>query len=632
MVMNRLLQKLALCSLLSFSLCSITAQGNIFLNVAQEQVNKISKKPVKHKPSLEFKQAIARYIKHTDVQCFANMQRHTDENISYKKELRYLFKSYGKFSAVTLLARLRSAHQAMVKYDINVEGESYKKYEQICSALLLTCTQVFFNDARNQILNALHEIDNLLVYWRYQQNHQVKYFFSKSPMKWIVGKDQEKEIVQNIIKLERKQRELYTLLGSLTGHIHLFAETGTTYETCYTWIEELFEMTPCIKTSDYYTHDETRFDIIAGKLELKLKRVAKFKEDCLSSLAGARKPNHFVRNWMAYATAAAIAGYVLHYHSNNPLVLGAAFERTTTSIQGIGKSVVVDPMMDLWKVFFETKSENSITSVEAKVEKIEEYAGLIEAKVAILTDPKIQSLNGYSKELLGKVLTRMKTNGVYYLDKENVKCYISDVEKERIIQEVMVGNLGELSKVIEGTSLYYYDEKVDLGIVNILLMLDDVLKLLQKYPELIDEGILPLVKEIGFLFADFGKITSDLLKNNFWTVKLAAFTPLAGACFCISKAYQWTTTRDYSPIRIALADVNSLLIESATHLDDYDYGKLVYLICKLRHRSTYLKDPLSNEFLSDVTKLESKQYSAQIKRGIVENMFNKYAFLGRIAV
>jgi len=615
---NILLQKLSVFALFSFSLCTTTIQGNIFLNVAQDQANKIIKKPTVHKSPLEFKQAVARYVKHTDVHCFQNAQRNTDENASYKKELRYLFKNYGKFSAVTLLARLRSAHQAMVKQDTNVEGEAYKKYEQMCSALLLTCVQVFFNDARNQILNALHEIDNLIVYWRYQQNHQIKYFFSKSPVKWIVGKDQEKEIAHNIIRLERKQRELYTLLGSLTGHIHMFTESGTTYNDCYAWIEGLFEILSCIKTQDY-SSDGTRFDDIAGKLELKFKQVTKLKHDCMTSLAAAKKPNHFIRNWMLYTTLTTIIGYTLHYHVHNPTILPAAFEKTKNSIQWIGKSVVIDPMTDLWKVFFETNSESSAANIEDKIAKIEKFSGIIEARVAELTDPKIQSLKSYSTELLERVLTRMEA--------KNFK-----VNKEEIMQDIALDKFDKLGALIENTGVYYYDEKVDLGIANILLMLDTVLKLLQKYPELIDEGILPLLQQIGFLFADVGKIANDLLKNNFWTVKLAAFTPLAGACFGVTKAYQWATARNYSPIRIALADVNSLLIESATHLDDHDYGKLVYLICKLRHKSTYLKDPLSNDFLFDVAKLESKQYSAQTKRGIVENMFNKYAFLGRVAV
>jgi hypothetical protein len=613
-MVSRLLQKFLIVLVLAISL-SMPICANIFLDAAQIQIHKVTDKKPIHKSPIEFRQAVTRYIKNTDVNCLQVPQRNTDENVSYKKELRYLFKNYEKLSVVALLSRLRSAHQAMVKQDTNIDGEGYKKYEQICSALLLTCAQVFVGDVRNQILNVLHDIDNFIVYWRYQQNHQISYFFGKSPIKWIVGKNQEKEIIHNLIRLERKQSEFYTMLGALTGHLHVFTETGTTYEDCYAWIEQLFTIVASVKVEIHdSTTDGTNFDTLAVQLERKIKRVSKLKDDCMLSLKMAKKPSHFVRHWITYTIGAASIAYLIHYHVSSPEILPKALEKSQGAIKSVVQSVVVDPMTDLWRVFFGTHSEDSITNIEEKVEKIEKIAGIIEAKVNELTAADIQSLKEYSLALSNKVLARMKV-----------------ANKDEIMEEISAGCLDKLSKLAEDTSIYYYNDKVDLGIANVLLMIDEVLTLLQKYPELIDEGILPLLQEIGFLFADVGKVTSNLLKNNFWTVKLAAFTPLAGACFGIHKTYQWSTTRDYSPIRIALADVNSLLIESAAHLDDYDYGKLVYLICKLRHKSVYLKDALSNEFLTDVAKLESKQYSAQTKRGIVENMFNKYAFLGRIA-
>jgi hypothetical protein len=200
---------------------------------------------------------------------------------------------------------------------------------------------------------------------------------------------------------------------------------------------------------------------------------------------------------------------------------------------------------------------------------------------------------------------------------------------------------------------------------------DDYLNPLQKYTELIDQKILRLfqlaakiVENLVMQADDLVKEAHDLIKEAHGLIKKAddlemraseqlkearqqltailkdheltlMFTtliPLIGTSFLATKLYQWTTTRDYSSIRIALADVNALLIEAADHLDDHDYGRLVYLISKLRHTATYLKDSLANEFLHDVSKLESKQYSAQTKHGIVENMFNKYAFLGKIAI
>jgi hypothetical protein len=182
-----------------------------------------------------------------------------------------------------------------------------------------------------------------------------------------------------------------------------------------------------------------------------------------------------------------------------------------------------------------------------------------------------------------------------------------------------------------GWSAWTFDNRLDQETVRILLLVDEILNLLIPYLDLLDQNILPLTQEIGLLFVDLGHIVGDFIKNNFWTAKLTAFTPLAAACIGTVKTYKWATARDYSPIRIALADVNALLIESGAQLNDYAYGKLLYLVFKLRHRASSLKDQLAHEFLVDVAKLESKQYGSETKHSIVENMFNKYAFLGRIA-
>src|SRR5205807_1243948 len=131
-------------------------------------------------------------------------------------------------------------------------------------------------------------------------------------------------IVHNIIRLERKQKELYTLLGSLTEHAHSFIEVKATYEDCYAWIEQLCEIAHCVKITSQYATDESRFDQIAAVLELKLKRIGKFKSDCLTSIAVAKKPNHFVRNWVSYSALVAATAYMAHYNAKNPEVVRSA--------------------------------------------------------------------------------------------------------------------------------------------------------------------------------------------------------------------------------------------------------------------------------------------------------------------
>ena len=620
--------------LLSSSFCNIPAQGNSFFDVAQEQTQKISPTPVAHKPVIEFKQAVIRYIKNTENQCLHNYPRHTDENVSYKKELRYLFSNYGKLSSTALLSRLRSAHQVMVKNESNVESDVYKRYEQLSSALLLICAQVFCNDIRDQILDALQEIDNLIMYWRYQHNHQVSYFFGKSPIKWITGKEQEKEIAYNLRRLERKQAELYTLLGALIGHMHVFSENAVDYNSCYRWIQELFTIVACIKISHNYNTDGTLFDALSAELELKIKHVSNIKNDFLLPLAHAKKPNHFVRHWIAYTALVIIMGSIMRYHRNNRDVLPKAFERAVSFAKDVGVSVVIDPLIDLRDVCFGRNSKSAVTEIENRIVVIEELANGVEANVAAIAKKSTESLREYSLKLLEQCLTAMETEKPGW----TTSPLINTIEKQEIMTEVRAGGLDKLNKFCENTklggtsgSLYRLEYIKDEETVRIIIIIDKILTLLQDYPELIETNILPLIKQTGFFITDIGKIVGDFVKNNFWTAKLAAFTPLAAACIGTVKTYQWATKKNYTPIRLALADVNALLIESTTQLDDHNYGKLVYLIGKLRNKARSLKDTLSNEFSLDVAKLESKRYSAQTKRAIIENMFNKYAFLGRVA-
>jgi hypothetical protein len=678
----------------TLSIGAIPAQANVFLTVAQDGVDKIRSKPIAYKPSLEFKQAVARYIKNTDTHFFQAVQRTADENVSYKKELQYLFKNYSKLSSPALLSRLRSAHQTMVKTDTNVNGEAYKKYEQICSALLLTCTQVFFNDVRNQILNALHEIDTLMVYWRYQQNHQLKYFFSKSPVKWIVGKEQGKEIAHNVMRLERKQAELYTLLGALTGHIHSFTEVGLTSDDCYAWIEQLFEIVPCIKVSSDNGSDGSRFDTIAATLGLKNKRVSSFKNDCLASIAAARKPNHFIRHWLKYTTSAAVLAYLIHYNAKNPEVMRSIASGAQNEASKF-LTLLLHPLKQIYergklafsdekkvdepkKEISDNKDKESIDPIDRDAQLLELTKKLVEVGSNIPSDHAAiiarsnADLRKGALDDMREVVRMLKDpkdgwiwSSSYEFDEKKISESIDKIEKIVVPMKIenIITNKKELDeykdafKVVKGFIAQFKKDaactieglyiKGSLNKAEVLLTIDeDYLNTLLGYLEIIEQRIIPIFEFIvdiaENIIAQFTGLIKKAdaleiqvmqqLKDHELTLMFTSLIPLGITGFGLSKVYEWITTRDYSSIRIALSDVNGLLIEAANNLDDHDYGKLVYLICKLKNRAMYLKDSMTDEFLADVAKLESKQYSAHIKRGIVENMFNKYAFLGRVAI
>jgi len=598
--------------------------------------NALAHDDITHKFPAEFKQAVLNYIKHSEVN-YTQKDR-SDEYISYKKELRYLFKNYGRFSTSALLYRIKSAHQAMVKAEPDAHSENYKKYEQIASSLLLVCTQVFCNDVRNQLLNALHDIDHYIMYWRYQHQHQLSYFFHKSPTKWIMGKSQAREISYNLKRLEHKQKELYTILGALTGHIHAFTEREMNYTQCYKWIEELFAIVSCVNSSAHYTSDGTKFDDIAAQLSIKIKHVGLLKSNVLKSIAFAKKSNHIVRYWIPYAIALAAAGYATHYYAYNYADVNKILNAHCMALGTSLKKFVINPSKDIWDTIF-GKDEN-LDQAHLDVEK-----GISDFAKDLKDLETKKDFNKETSNALTEYLKRDRKNTQELMEtllKKHVKeNKITQEWCDEIIAAEHMGDVTKFQKFFQDmnktlTDFYWNDDVLDGVIVLAELKIYHYgSSLIQVVFELIVDYGIPVVKEALFVLSKGNKEWDAVRKKVNLILNVAVLTPtiiVSGAgCHGLYKLLRWATARDYSPIRIALADINALLIESAVQLNDYDYGKLVYLICKLRYKAMHIKDPLAHEFLSDVTKLESKQYSPAVKRGIVENMFNKYAFLGRIA-
>jgi hypothetical protein len=639
--LNRYVVTLLFFSFASFCGDSAVEVTNPLVAAVTHQVNKIAKKPI-HKSPVEYRQAVERYIVATKAHFLSShIGSGKGKMASYEIELQYLLNNYGRFSTATLLSRLRSAHHEMVKINYDTHNEKYQYYEQICSALLLQCAQMLSDNARKQLLDALHEVDDLIIYWRYQKNHPFSYCFHKSPLKWITGKSQENEVSSNIKRLERKQAELYTSLGKLTAHAHYFTECGMTYAECYTWIEELFSVLACIKTTGFEkTTDGTRFDLIAAQLESKTKSVGNLKYHCLHSIASAKKSNHFVRNWIAYTTALAASAYAVHYYVHNYGMVNKLIGDRSGSLYKNWGDYVVGPSKDVWNVVSGEASDNRsvLEEIKADIKTLEVQEGV--------NKETSNKLNNYLKVDHEKTQVKMKslldkfvTEGAWFYrrdEKNNETAYqLSQEDINKIIS-------GESDGDVTGFQQLIFDMPANL--IGDLVRKDDFIKSVVVIAELyiyhygssliavvfqliVDYGM-PVVKEVlGILLRGNKKV--DLILN------VAVLTPtiIVGGCtaYGLNKTYQRMTARDYSPIRIALADVNSLLIESPMPLDDYDYGKLVYLVHKLRNKASSLKDALCNEFLADVTKLESKRFDVAAKRGIVDNMFNKYAFLGRIA-
>jgi len=645
MVINRYIFALFFVSAVSFCGDSDKKEAdNLFIAAVVNQVNKVSKKSI-HKSPVEYRQAVERYISVTRL----NSLTGKGKKVSYEIELQYLFDNFARFSTVALLYRLRLAHCDMVKNITDVHSEKYRYYEQICSALLLQCTQKLSDNARKQLLDALHEIDDHIVYWRYQKSHPLRYCFGKSPLKWVMGKKQEKEVSDNIKRLERRQAELYNIMGRLTTHVHSFTECDVHFADCYTWIEELLSVLSCIKIGPEKIIDGTQFDKIAAQLELKIKQVGNLKYNSLCTIVSAKKSNHLVRHWIAYTTMLAIAVYCAHYYVNNYGVVNKLIGDRSVAIHKNWYELVVKPGHDVWNIVCgkipESDSKNFvITDIKNDIETLEiKYGANKETSRQLNNYLKIDRANTQKtmKYLLDKWMQEKK-EFVSGIDNKgyNITYTLDQEAYNNVINSELVGDVAPFQQLVHD---------MPKGVYNHLIKSDDFLDSLIVYAELkiyhYGSSVVSIIFEF-FVYYGMSVVKAiynvvaygnpELIAKVNLIVNVAVLMPTVivgcAGIYGLNKIYKRATKRNYTPIRIALADVNSLLIESPMPLDDYDYGKLVYLVHKLRNKAHSLKDALCNEFLVDITKLESKRFDVAAKRGIVDNMFNKYAFLGRIAV
>jgi hypothetical protein len=142
------------------------------------------------------------------------------------------------------------------------------------------------------------------------------------------------------------------------------------------------------------------------------------------------------------------------------------------------------------------------------------------------------------------------------------------------------------------------------------------------------QEVLDLVQEKQELALDY---LSKQQKQFAGVSKLVLLTPAVLTGLLLYAGYQRLPSKNYSPIRRALIDINSLFVDQSKPLDDERYGKMVYLLYnlkKLAEKDLPQKKNLRAEFLQDLEKIESKEFDVAAKRRIVDDMFRKYSFLG----
>jgi hypothetical protein len=497
----------------------------------------------------------------------------------------------------TIQEALSSVRKVISNFPANdiVAAQTYEKEQ---SAVLVKSARVLYDNARAQILDALQEIDNRIAYWQYQKNHQWRYFLTKSPLKWVTGNTQDTEIENNLEQLQSHQGELYVLLGQLaqlgTVYDHEYKTVFAAQDTKgYAWIDGLLNLLPRIKVVTKSVVDSSPFIARAALLKAKLERVRRFKSDILSDIVGTQVPAHIERNWLKYGTL--MMGLLVGYNT-------VSWDQVKGSFESV-KSNIYDPIMEPVK--------RSI-QVLFPADKTKQDTDVIISSLARTHDVTLDLAKQF-------VIDASKKYGI-----DEVGTITSDMDKR---------DYGKFQKFLGDIAKR---EKLDSSKVSIFRPTQSVQGIVEWAASQGDyaQGLVYLLLLIGVHSTeDIQKFVLELIaaqKKEFKAVRdLVLLTPAVFTGWLGYSGYKKFTTKDYSSIRRALVDINSLFVDQTRPLDDEQYGKMMYLVYNLKKRAE--KDlPLNvrADFIHDLEKIELQEFDVAAKRRIVEDMFKKYAFLG----
>ena len=592
------------------------------------------------------------------------------------KELLYALErvescsSPGQF--IALLERLRSAYDEKERDGHEASSVENNLLDQVRCALLLKISATISASAREAILDVLYTTDNYLTYWYDQHNHTTRYFFHKSPHKWFIGKKQEDEIDDNIQLLQKVQEKHYRILGLLTAHLNTF-EGMANVSDHYAWLDQLFSIINNVLVAQKRTDSSSadQFCRLAKTMQHYLGKLPEHYNQVMTTIVPAKKPNHFVRNWIAYSTlltSTLLARNYWNRHWKDPKhwIGENKINGYKESLQDYWQEYCVDPIGDTWKVLFgkgnkkqaknqsnkaveqkhklpnKRKIKDDIASQQAFVKELsagmdadmQKLASDMTAKIMKKTDinsTRKEMKHFFKKEVKEKYIPAEEVPGILTAEKEgNIALFQDYVNR---MPKHTIGNFIQRDHVVNAFFIFAQLKMFHLG-VNAASALGQILDV---YVKDINEKLSNVMIHVIMTLANVnGKLLDlDKLKKQLRvTLNFAALIPAIAAGWVVykgtSSAYHWLTKRDYASIRHALAQVNAILIESANNFNDTVYGELIYLLHKLKlkaMRYVSRKNNMRQEFCNDIVKLESQDFSVEQKRAIIQNMRAHYPFL-----
>lgn len=434
------------------------------------------------------------------------------------------------------------------------------------------CTQL-----TGYILELLPELSDHLAYWEQTQIKPWNYFFSKGPVKWIIGKKQQVEIEENIAALQTEINRSAYYLGLLQEYNQKFTKLPQDDDTlCGELYAFGYTMRKCLQLEYHPPKGLCDAMYILCMLEHNNTLLATYKERALTAMAPYKKPAHLVRQWIPYTLSALAVLYVGKFALDNQNKWPRWLSQSKRSVKHFYHTHIHEPVVNTKNIIL-TRQQPAFSSQEI-IEKGEES---LESQIRTFVAREKLPL---TPAQVDEMVQAAKTGKIPYILK------LWNEQTQSLLYNTWQGTWPRL---------------LDIIIQSKVVTLDKVLFEMQ-----------------------------NLIKANQINIELSAVLPtilLAYAGYqCAKKVHnqEWL----YKKIKRTLLLVEKKLNAYNAHevMTYEDKGMVIFWINQLHNDAQSLEYEVAQEFIKDSDELASSS-SIQQKQNTIARMYRTYGFLNMMA-
>lgn len=516
-----------------------------------------------------------------------------------------------------------------------VHIDDQKAVEQVRSALLLRAAVPLYFYIRHVLLDVLKHIDKQIISWEYRASHPHWYFMHKSPLKWFAQKSQKEEIQEKLKNLHKLQRKHFQLLGELTAHVGKF-DTQAAYEKQYEWLIEFLSL-----SLRMYDDKINKQQLVANKLALIMNEVArrlpKYYQLMNKTTQQLQAPGHFEKNWLGYTLLAAgttAAGvWLLRNYQRVPGMMQSAKNN-------VWNRLVYTPYKAVKDAFLGDDAQNNQERI-AFEQKLEADLALVN-KVIGDREPDTKQLRGLFVETMNECVNKGYIQADANAINRAADAMINPAQGNAqiaidMLEHAMQKSIGEI-KGLKDVSRWSLVSGAMRGINETGLYVP-LLHIYGQAYKMRGQSLVKPIKDIAQGFAKRGNKLVDEVERTQTQLKavfaMSLCVPTAAVIYGGAMGIKGLINKmkgrpEYRPIRSALIEIEHILNlynARATEMEAADYGRLLYLIFKLKDQSIQVPAEHRSDFLRNINKLESSTLPAEHKMNTIRFMYDTYEFL-----